>query len=617
MSGGSASRGSTQKTLPTPISVLGTVVLGTYLLALAATLTIALWQMIPSCDVTTIVVASVSPTQVLMKGGDSLHIAGEGFRRGAWVQIGENKPVQASVISPFEIVAMAPPARAAGRVPVRVTQEGAAIEVAGGVEYVTTLPTAPVVTRLVPVQVSTNGGEQLHILGDRFRIGARVRIDNVDTEPPVVLNASELVIKTPKHATGVVAVEVFHGSEMSPPGPRLQFVDGTPAATATGPSVLLDVGAITPSSGSVDGGDAVTITGSGFASVTRVFFGGVPARSVRVDGSHFVTAVTPSHAAGSVAVLVGTDQLFVSAPGQFSYGCPAPPDRTMVVMVLFAGALGGLVHALRSFYWYVGEGKLLWNWVGMYVVLPWSSAALGFVFYLVIRAGLYQPSAGTSYLLVGLAALVGMFSRQAAEKLKDIGEGIFTKASQGSDQAPPSNAPTSATAPAITAVTPSSGPTMGGTVVTITGTGFAGPSKVRFGPTMSPHVTDVDASTVKAVTPPASALGSVDVGVAGPGKAEVVKANAYTYKASKGGILDVVPNEGSVGGGTTVRITGTQFSEDVSVTFGDRRAAAPTVIGEGTLEVTAPPHLPGLVDIRIDARDDLIAFKAGAFTYKA
>src|SRR4029450_10787530 len=180
----------------------------------------------------------------------------------------------------------------------------------------------------------------------------------------------------------------------------------------------LQISTVDPSTSQTGGGEVVTITGAGLTKDARVFFGGVPARSVSSDGSRFITAVTPRHTPGAVNVVVGNDQSLSSLDGKFSFVCPAAPDRTMVLMVLLAGALGGLVHALRSFFWYAGEQKLLWNWVPMYVLLPFSSAALGFVFYLVIRAGVYQPTAGTSYLLVGLAALVGMFSAQATEKLK-------------------------------------------------------------------------------------------------------------------------------------------------------------------------------------------------------
>ncbi len=67
--------------------------------------------------------------------------------------------------------------------------------------------------------------------------------------------------------------------------------------------------------------------------------------------------------------------------------------------------------------------------------------------------------------------------------------------------------------PAITAISPNSGPTSGGTTVTITGTGFTTASTVTFGGTAAASVTYVSATSLRAVTP-ARVAGVVDVRVA-------------------------------------------------------------------------------------------------------
>ncbi|MGO9560002.1 MAG: IPT/TIG domain-containing protein [Acidimicrobiales bacterium] len=69
--------------------------------------------------------------------------------------------------------------------------------------------------------------------------------------------------------------------------------------------------------------------------------------------------------------------------------------------------------------------------------------------------------------------------------------------------------------PTVTKVSPSSGPTSGGTVVTITGTNFASPSSVLFGGVAATNVTVVNATRITAVSPAGS--GMVDVTVATPG----------------------------------------------------------------------------------------------------
>jgi hypothetical protein len=54
-------------------------------------------------------------------------------------------------------------------------------------------------------------------------------------------------------------------------------------------------------------------------------------------------------------------------------------------------------------------------------------------------------------------------------------------------------------------------------------------------------------------------------------------------------ILEIAPNNGSVGGGTTVRISGEGFPRDATVEFGDTRTKAVTVRSSTSLEAVSPP----------------------------
>lgn len=109
-------------------------------------------------------------------------------------------------------------------------------------------------------------------------------------------------------------------------------------------------------------------------------------------------------------------------------------------IVMLAGALGSLIHALRSVYWYVGNRKFVWSWIGKYLVLPFSGSALAVVFYFVVRGGFFSPQAGfantSPFGFAAMAALVGLFSEQAVLKLQQIAETVFTKPIGGTDRAP-------------------------------------------------------------------------------------------------------------------------------------------------------------------------------------
>jgi len=82
--------------------------------------------------------------------------------------------------------------------------------------------------------------------------------------------------------------------------------------------------------------------------------------------------------------------------------------------------------------------------------------------------------------------------------------------------------------PSITAVSPSSGSTSGGTVVTITGGGFVNGATVTFGGTAGTGVVFVSATELRAVTPAKSA-GAVSVVVRNPDGQQATKAAGFTY----------------------------------------------------------------------------------------
>jgi IPT/TIG domain len=91
-------------------------------------------------------------------------------------------------------------------------------------------------------------------------------------------------------------------------------------------------------------------------------------------------------------------------------------------------------------------------------------------------------------------------------------------------------APAPAPRPAITGISPISGPVSGGTSVTITGTDFTGLSAVEFGSTPASSFT-LDSPTEVTATAPAQGAGTVDITVTTPGGSSApVPADQYTYQ---------------------------------------------------------------------------------------
>jgi hypothetical protein len=90
-----------------------------------------------------------------------------------------------------------------------------------------------------------------------------------------------------------------------------------------------------------------------------------------------------------------------------------------------------------------------------------------------------------------------------------------------------------ASAPLISKVSPNSGPTSGGTLVTITGSNFGAGAAVLFGGIASPSATVSSSTQIQAVTP-ADIAGAVNVTVRNSNGESSVLSNSFAYAASSG-----------------------------------------------------------------------------------
>ena len=101
----------------------------------------------------------------------------------------------------------------------------------------------------------------------------------------------------------------------------------------------------------------------------------------------------------------------------------------LILIVILAGALGSYVHSATSFIDYVGNREFVRSWAWWYILRPFIGISLALVFYFVIRAGFFSPSAevgATSpYGFAAIAGLVGMFSKQATDKLSELFDTLF------------------------------------------------------------------------------------------------------------------------------------------------------------------------------------------------
>ncbi|MFD4925663.1 IPT/TIG domain-containing protein [Streptomyces goshikiensis] len=144
--------------------------------------------------------------------------------------------------------------------------------------------------------------------------------------------------------------------------------------------------------------------------------------------------------------------------------------------------------------------------------------------------------------------------------------------------------------PTLSAISPSQGPTTGGTTVTLTGTGLTGSTSVRFD--KAPVSFTVNSATQITAVTPADSAGAVPVTVISPSGTS--NAVTFTYVAAAVPVVTAVaPNNGPASGGTSVTITGTGFTGATAVRFADLPATSFTVNSATQITAVTPSGSPG------------------------
>ncbi|WP_245235547.1 IPT/TIG domain-containing protein [Mesorhizobium erdmanii] len=354
---------------------------------------------------------------------------------------------------------------------------------------------------------------------------------------------------------------------------------GSSQATVTC-SAQPTVTAISPTSGSLGGGNSVVITGTNFTGTTGaggVKFGSTNAASYTVNSDAQITAVAPTGSAGTVNVTVTTTggTSATSAADQYTY--VAGPTVTSISPT--AGPQGGGTTVIIT-------GS---NLSGATAVTFGATAATGFTVDSATQITATSPS-GIGTIDVKVTTAGGTSATSAADQFTYVG------------------------APTVSSISPTSGPGTGGTTVTITGTNFSGATAVTFGATAATGFTVVSATTITATSP--SGTGTVDVRVTSVGGTSATSAaDQFTYIPSPT-VTSISPTAGPTAGGTTVTITGTNFTGVTAVTFG--ASAASFTFNSATSITATAPSGTGTVDVRVTTTGGTSATSAAdQYTYVA
>ncbi len=341
---------------------------------------------------------------------------------------------------------------------------------------------------------------------------------------------------------------------------------------------------VSPSAGPAAGGTTVTITGTNFVDgATTVQFDGIDATDVTVASASTLTAVTPAHAPGAVPVtVIVAGEGSTTVPGAFVYQGPSP---TVTSISPNEGPTTG----------------------GTSVTITGTNFVSGAT----VTIG---GAAATSVNVTNATTITAVTPARSA------GNRDVTVTNPDGQSATLSNGFTydTAASPTITSVSPPSGPTTGGTSVTITGTNFAPGVAVTFGGNNATNIVRVNSTTITARTPARASAGSVVVLVRNPDNQQATLTGGFTYTvAASPTVTSITPNNGPRTGNTSVTIRGSNFVAGATVAFGQNAATNVVVVNATTITARTPARSSnGRVNVVVTNPDGRSATLANGFEYR-
>ncbi|MHC4597540.1 MAG: IPT/TIG domain-containing protein [Planctomycetota bacterium] len=354
-------------------------------------------------------------------------------------------------------------------------------------------PAPPQILFIYPGMYPVQGNVQMEVRGFDFQAGCSLLVDGVSCTN-VVWQSSILVTgDVPAHAEGTADVTVINPDTQSATAPNaIQYTSG--------PIIMR----ILPDRGTEAGGTNLALQGYNFQNGATVTIGGVPALNVVVVNPNLVTCDTPPNPQGSFPVtLTNPDTRFYTF-NYYVYTQAAPVITS--INPTQGSNMGGNPVTINGQYFVNGA-----------IVYFGTIQSPGVVF---------GSSTQLTATVTGGPHAVGPVDVRVQNP--DLQQDIYQSYTYIFTNPPPS----------VTSVVPNSGPTAGGTTVTITGADFQPGCTVMFGAYPPNFATFNSPTQITAQTGPATGIS-----VATP--VNVVVTNPDTQLGSLTGGFTYIPPAGN------------------------------------------------------------------------
>jgi Malectin domain/Bacterial Ig-like domain/IPT/TIG domain/Glucose / Sorbosone dehydrogenase len=519
-------------------------------------------------EIMPLTVTGVNPPAGSALGGNTVTITGTGFVQGDTVTFGgaaaTNGQATAgstsvTVNSPTSITAVVPAHLISHVHPVDVTvinTAGGSFDLVNGYRY---LYPVPGINYLSPAAAAVGGPTfTLTVNGFSFVNSVSTVMWNGAALSTTYINQTQLTASVPSAdiaSSGTAVVKVVN----TPAGGTSNAV----LFTVNGSGALPAVTNVNPATGPSAGGTAVVLTGTGFTGATAVSFGTVPAAGFTVSSDTSITATAPANPGGSVDLTVTTPQGTSTAVPADLYTYVAPPPFTPIRV----RAGGGSYTDSAGNVWAADNG---FSGGGTYSITGAIAGTSDQPLYQTERTG---QNVGTfSYTFAVPNGTYTITLKFAELYWTSAGQRVFNVSANG--QALLSNFD----------------------ILTLT----------------SPK-TALDRSFVVNVT--SGVINLAFSSIQDNAKVNAIQITAGGTVAPAPAVSAINPTSGASAGGTSITITGSNFSAGAAVTLGGAGATGVTVTSPTSITATTAAHAAGAVDVVVTNADGQSGKLAGGYTY--
>jgi hypothetical protein len=191
--------------------------------------------------------------------------------------------------------------------------------------------------------------------------------------------------------------------------------------------------------------DLLTVYGTNFSDKSQVRLNGRPAMTKDLSATSITASLNSTDVVNGQVAIEVVDQGRISNPVTLNLPLRKPSVKLnvlntweppinrevqLLLIIVFAGALGTYIHASKSATAFIGNGTMKGSWFWWYISGPFVGMAMSLVFYCVLRGGFLAGTPADEKVVnpfgvLAVGALVGMFADKAALKLGEIFETLF------------------------------------------------------------------------------------------------------------------------------------------------------------------------------------------------